>query len=49
MSRTIDQVVIEERDPSEVKYVYGNPIAPREVNALNYAFDVTDPDLVTAI
>jgi len=49
MSRTIDQVVIEERDPSEVKYIYGNPIAPREVNALNYAFDVTDPDLVTAI
>jgi len=49
MSRTIDQVVIEERSPNEVKYIYGHPITLQEVNALNYAFDITDPDLVTGI
>lgn len=49
LSRTIDHVVIEERDPKEVKYIYGQLITLEEVNALNYAFDITDPDLVSAI
>lgn len=49
LDRTIDEVIIEERDPSEVKYIRGIPITLGEVPALNYAFDVTDPDLVSAI
>ncbi len=43
------QVVIEERDPREVLYVGGRRIAPRNVGALNPAFDITPPDLVTGI
>jgi len=46
---TIDEIVIEERSPEEVKKIRGIPITLDEVPALNYAFDITDPDLVTAI
>ncbi|MEM4538315.1 MAG: S-methyl-5-thioribose-1-phosphate isomerase, partial [Thermosphaera sp.] len=46
---SIDDVVIEERNPSEVKYVMGKLITLEDAPALNYAFDITDPDLVTAI
>ncbi|MGC8983103.1 MAG: S-methyl-5-thioribose-1-phosphate isomerase [Desulfurococcaceae archaeon] len=49
LERSVDQVVIEERDPAEVKYIRGVPITLDKVSALNYAFDITDPDLVTAI
>lgn len=47
--RSIDQVVIEERSGDEVKYIQGKLITLREVDVLNYAFDITDPDLVSAI
>ncbi len=43
------RVVIEERDPSEVLYLAGHRIAPRGVSALNPAFDITPPDLITGI
>ena len=49
MERSIDQVIIEERDPSEVKYIRGQPITLKDADVINYAFDITDPDLVTAI
>ncbi|MEM1529521.1 MAG: S-methyl-5-thioribose-1-phosphate isomerase, partial [Desulfurococcaceae archaeon] len=49
LERTIDRVIIEERNPEEVKRVQGNLITLKDVNVLNYAFDVTDPDLVSAI
>jgi len=49
LSSSINDVVIEERNPNEVKYVMGKLITLEEVPALNYAFDITDPDLVTAI
>jgi len=49
LNSSIDDVVIEERDPNEVKMVLGKPITLEEAKALNYAFDITDPDLVTAI
>ncbi len=49
LSSSINDVVIEERNPREVKYVLDKLITVEEVNALNYAFDITDPDLVTAI
>ncbi len=43
------RVVIEERDPKEVLYIGGRRFAPRNVEALNPAFDVTPPDLITRI
>ncbi|MEM1636086.1 MAG: S-methyl-5-thioribose-1-phosphate isomerase, partial [Thermosphaera sp.] len=49
LESSIDDVVIEERNPSEVKYVMGKLITLEDAPALNYAFDITDPDLVTAI
>jgi len=42
-------IIIEQRDPSEVLGVMGRRIAPQGVNALNYAFDVTPYELITAI
>ncbi|HZD11980.1 MAG TPA: S-methyl-5-thioribose-1-phosphate isomerase, partial [Candidatus Binatus sp.] len=42
-------IVIEERDPDEVLYVAGHRLAPRGVGALNPAFDLTPPELVTGI
>lgn len=49
LESSIDDVVIEERNPDEVRKVLGHPITLPDVPALNYAFDITDPDLVTAI
>src|SRR5256884_4649065 len=43
------RVVIEERNQREVLYVAGRRVAPRSVEALNPAFDVTPPELVTGI
>ncbi|QOJ78363.1 S-methyl-5-thioribose-1-phosphate isomerase [Infirmifilum lucidum] len=40
---------IERRDPSEVLYIKGYRIAPEEVTAIYYAFDLTPPQLVTGI
>jgi methylthioribose-1-phosphate isomerase len=42
-------VPIEVRDDSELTHFAEQPIAPRDTTALNYAFDVTAADLVTAI
>ena len=42
-------VAIEERDQREVLYVAGRRVAPRSVEALNPAFDITPPELVTGI
>lgn len=49
MATDPSMVVIEERNPQEVLYVAGRRIAPRNVEALNPAFDVTPPELVTGI
>jgi methylthioribose-1-phosphate isomerase len=43
------KIVIEERAPQEVTHLAGQPIAPPGSAAYNPAFDVTPPDLVTAI
>ncbi len=43
------RVVIEERGPEEVLSIAGNRLGPRGVEALNPAFDITPPELVTAI
>jgi len=49
MSTDPSMVVIEERNQREVLYVAGARIAPRNVEALNPAFDITPPELVTGI
>ncbi len=47
---TIDNVVIEERDPDEVRTVLGKVyITVPDVPVLNPAFDITPPELVKAI
>ena len=49
LARTHDQVTIEERGAEEVVEVRGKRIAPKGIPVVNPAFDVTPPDLVTAI
>ena len=44
-----DQIPIEERDPEEVKQVFGIAVAPEGADAANFAFDVTPNELITAI
>ncbi len=43
------QIVIEERHPDEVRSFGARPTAPIEMPVCNPAFDVTPPELVTAI
>src|SRR3989441_2603847 len=45
----VSRVVIEERDQREVLSIGGKRFAPRNVEALNPAFDITPPELVTGI
>jgi methylthioribose-1-phosphate isomerase len=49
LTRTHDQVTIEERGAEEVVQVRGRRIAPKGVPVANPAFDMTPPDLVTSI
>jgi len=49
MATDPSMVVIEERNQREVLYVAGRRVAPRNVEALNPAFDVTPPELVTCV
>src|SRR3989441_6865442 len=49
MATDPSMVVIEERNQREVLCVAGRRVAPRNVEALNPAFDVTPPELVTGI
>ena len=39
----------DERDPTEVKEVFGTAVAPAAADATNIAFDVTPNELVSAI
>ena len=43
------KIIIEERNPNEVLYLAGRRIAPRGVDALNPAFDLTPPELISGI
>lgn len=45
----VSRVIIEERDEKEVLSIGGRRFAPRDVRALNPAFDITPPELVTGI
>nr|MDP9120109.1 S-methyl-5-thioribose-1-phosphate isomerase [Acidobacteriota bacterium] len=42
-------IPIEERKPSEVTELFGTAIAPAGTEAVNFAFDVTPSELITAI
>lgn len=44
-----EAIVVEERDPAELRALAGAPIAPAGVSAWNPAFDVTPAALVSAI
>ena len=47
---TGDDIVIEEREPNEIKEMwYREPMALKETKCYNPAFDVTDHELITAI
>ena len=49
-ARTGADIVIEERNPDEIKTMFFNePVAPENVKCYNPAFDVTDNRLITAI
>jgi methylthioribose-1-phosphate isomerase len=42
-------ITVEQRPPEEVTSLAGKPVAPEGTPAYNPAFDVTPPDLITAI
>ncbi len=45
----LEQIVIEQRSASEVTHVRGQQIAPTGIEVAHPAFDVTPPELITAI
>ncbi len=49
LKRGVNDVIIEERDPDEVRTVRGIPITVKDVSVFNPVFDVTPPKYVTAI
>jgi len=49
LSQTHDRVIIEERGPEEVVEIRGRRVAPRGIPVANPAFDMTPPELVTAL
>ncbi len=44
-----EDVVIEQREPSEVTGIAGKKTAPDDINVINPAFDITPPELITGI
>jgi methylthioribose-1-phosphate isomerase len=44
-----DKIEIEERSPDEILCIAGNPVAPKNANVFNAAFDLVPNNLVTAI
>ncbi|AWR96347.1 S-methyl-5-thioribose-1-phosphate isomerase [Acidianus sulfidivorans JP7] len=49
LKNSVNDIVIEERDPDEVRTVRGVPIAPEGVKVYNPVFDVTPPKYITGI
>jgi methylthioribose-1-phosphate isomerase len=49
LATDVSRVVIEQRDQREVLLIGGRRFSPRNVGALNPAFDITPPELVTGI
>ncbi len=44
-----NDIIIEQRNPMEVKSFNGKLVAPENIDALHPAFDITDHDLISAI
>ena len=44
-----NDIPIEQRDSKEVSHIFGKPLAPKGINSINPAFDVTPQDLISAI
>jgi methylthioribose-1-phosphate isomerase len=44
-----DEIPIEERNPREVREIFGFRILPDDVPVFNFAFDITPPHLISAI
>lgn len=44
-----DEIVLEEREPEEVRWIMGSPVAPENTPCANPAFDVTPARLVSAL
>jgi methylthioribose-1-phosphate isomerase len=44
-----EDVVIEERDPDEIRVINGQPVTVPDAKVYNPAFDITPPELITAI
>ncbi len=49
MTTDVEDVVIEERDPDEIRKVCGEYVTVPDAKVYNPAFDITPPELVTAI
>ncbi|MGA8843165.1 MAG: S-methyl-5-thioribose-1-phosphate isomerase [Nitrososphaeraceae archaeon] len=49
MNSTVDDIVIEHRNKSEVTHIGNKLISPKNVNVYNPAFDITPPELITGI
>lgn len=49
MKSNLDDLVIEERSPDEVRIINGEYITPPTAKVYNPAFDVTPPELISAI
>jgi methylthioribose-1-phosphate isomerase len=49
MNSNPEDIVIEERDPDEVRIINGKPITVPTAKVYNPAFDTTPPELITAI
>ncbi len=47
--KTLSQIKIENRASNEITHIQNLQIAPNNINTLNPAFDITPPDLITAI
>ncbi len=44
-----EDVIVEERSPNEIVTINEKRIAPKGINVLNPAFDMTPPNLITGI
>ncbi|MBS7644775.1 S-methyl-5-thioribose-1-phosphate isomerase [Candidatus Bathyarchaeota archaeon] len=49
LKKSLEEIVIEERNGDEIRKIQGKQIAPSDVPVLNPAFDVTPPALISGI
>lgn len=47
--RKLKDIIVEQRDPKEVRFCGDRQIIPDDVPVLNPAFDITPPELITAL